>query len=114
MPQPVALLLTIAIETPLAFALVRRLGWGAGWRAAAAAAVGVAATHFFAWAAILQLETATPYLAAVGFVETGVVLVKIGVYRALVPLRWRRALVLARIVNSVATATGLLYYAVAL
>jgi hypothetical protein len=114
LPEAVALLLTILIESVLAFVLAWRLGWGNRLRVMVAAAAGVGATHFFAWSGILRLDPAIGYGAAVALVETGVMLVKSGIYRALVPLPWRRALVLALILNSASTATGLLYYAVAL
>jgi uncharacterized membrane protein len=113
MAQSVAMLLTILIEAPLAFALVRLLGWGKGSQTAGAAAVGVAATHVLAWPAILRLEAAITYFAAVALVETAVWLAKSVVFRLLARLPWRRSLLLAFAVNTASTAAGLLYYAIA-
>jgi hypothetical protein len=112
MSQITALVLSIAIEAVIAFALVRGLAWGNGLRAAAAAAVGTLVTHPFAWRGIPQLEVVIGYGWAVAVVETGVVLAESIAYRLLVPLDWRRALIASLIANGASTAAGLLYYAI--
>jgi hypothetical protein len=111
MSQTTALVLSIAIEAVIAFALVRGLSWGSGLHAAAAAAVGTLVTHPFAWHGISRLEGVIGYGSAVAVVETGVVLAESIAYRLIVPLAWRRALIASLIANAASTAAGLLYYA---
>lgn len=49
MSQPLAMLLSIAIEAAVATALISALRWGSAARAAAAATVGTLLTHWFGW-----------------------------------------------------------------
>jgi len=111
MPQVVALLVSIFIESIVAFPLVRVLGWGSGWRAALAAALGTLATHHVAWELILELEHRLGYAAAVALCEGAVVAAESAFYRLLVPLPWQRAVLASAVANSASTAAGLIYYA---
>ena len=111
MSQTTALVLSIAIEAVVAFALIRALGWGSGLNAALAAALGTLVTHPIAWVLMLRLESPLGYTAAVALVETGVVLAESIAYRLLVKLVWRRSLLASLIANAASTAAGLLYYA---
>jgi hypothetical protein len=111
MSQLEALILSIAIEAVVAFALVRGLRWGGGWRAALSAALGTLASHPVAWPAMLALIAPLGYWAALAVVESGVVLAESVAYRLIVPLRWRRALLASLVANAASTGAGLLYYA---
>jgi hypothetical protein len=113
MTQTVALILSIAIEAVVAFALIRALRWGSGMRAALAAALGTLVTHPFVWALVPRFEPLLGYAGTVALVESGVVLAESVAYRLIVPLVWRRALVASLIANATSTAAGLLYYAFA-
>ena len=111
MSQTAALVLSIAIEAIVAFALIRALGWGSGLNAALAASLGTLVTHPIAWVLILRVEGPIGYAGAVALTETGVVLAESVAYRLLVPLAWRRSLLASLIANASSTAAGLFYYA---
>jgi hypothetical protein len=113
MSQATALILSIAIEAVIAFAMVRGLRWGSGARAALAATIGTLVTHPFVWHAVPWLEGRLGYDAAVALIESAVVLAESLAYRLIVPLAWRRALVASLVANAASTGTGLLYYAFA-
>jgi hypothetical protein len=113
MSQATALILSIAIEAVIAFAMVSGLRWGSGARAALAATVGTLVTHPFVWHTVPWLEGRFDYGAAVALVESAVVLAESIAYRLIVPLSWRRALVASLIANAASTGAGLLYYAFA-
>lgn len=107
MSQPLAMLLSIAIEAAVAAALIGALRWGNAGRAAAAAAVGTLLTHWFAW------HRSPPVMAVIGdvpgfvAVEACVTLVEAGVYRFLVPVSLGRALVLSLAANGSSAAVGI-------
>ena len=107
MSQPLAMLLSIGIEAPIAAALIRALGWGSAARAAAAAALGTLLTHWFAW------NWSQPLMAAIGdtpgflAVEAGVTVVEAVVYRFLVPVNVGRALALSLAANGGSAAIGI-------
>ena len=63
MSQPLAMLLSIAIEAAVAAALISALRWGSAARAAAAATVGTLLTHWFAW------HWSLPLMAAIGDIQ---------------------------------------------
>jgi hypothetical protein len=111
MSQTAALVLSIAIEAAVAFALIRALGWGSGLNAALAAAVGTLITHPFVWYAVPRLDGHIGYAGAVALIESGVVLAESVAYRLIVPLSWRRSLLASLVANAASTAAGLLYYA---
>lgn len=111
MTQTAALVLSIAIEAALAFAMIRGLGWGDGLNAALAASLGTLITHPVVWYAVPRLSAPLGYAGAVALVETGVVLAESVPYRLIVPLPWRRALPASLVANAASTAAGLLYYA---
>ncbi len=107
MSQPLAMLLSIAIEAAVAAALISALRWGSAARAAAAATVGTLLTHWFAW------HWSPPLMAAIGdipgfvAVEACVTLVEAGVYRFLVPVSLGRALMLSLAANGSAAVVGI-------
>jgi hypothetical protein len=113
MTQAQALILSIAIEAVIAFAMVRGLRWGSGARAALAAAVGTLVTHPFVWHVVPWLEGRLGYGAAVALVESAVILAESVAYRLIVPLSWRHSLVASLIANGASTGAGLFYYALA-
>jgi hypothetical protein len=113
MPQAVALVLSIATEAVVAFALIRALRWGRGVHAALAATVGTLITHPIVWALVPRLEPPLGYAGAVALIESGVVLAESVAYRVIVPLGWRRALAASLVANAASTAAGLLYYTLA-
>jgi|SRR5271170_1103670 len=111
MTQVQALILSIAIEAVIAFALVRGLRWGSGTGAALAATVGTLGTHPLVWQAVPRLEARLGYGLALALIESGVVLAEGVAYRVIVPLTWRQAFAASMVANAASTATGLLYYA---
>jgi hypothetical protein len=107
MSQPLAMLLSIAIEVAVATASISALRWGSAARAAAAATVGTLLTHWFAWhwsPSLMALIGDIPGFIAV---EVCVTLVEAGVYRFLVPVRLGRALVLSLAANGSSAAVGI-------
>jgi hypothetical protein len=113
MTQTEALILSLALEAAVAFALVCGLRWGSGARAALAAIVGTLFTHPLVWLSLPRLEVPLGYWWALALVEGGVVLVESLPYRLFVPLRWRRALLASLVANAASTGAGLGYYALA-
>jgi hypothetical protein len=113
MSQSVALVMSIAIEAVVAFALIRSLRWGREANAALAAALGTLVTHPLVWVLVPRLEAPLGYAGSVALIESGVVLAESLAYRMIVPLAWRRALAASLVANAASTAAGLLYYAVA-
>jgi len=107
MSQPLAMLLSIAIEAAVAAVLIGALRWGSAGRAAAAATVGTLLTHWFAW------QWSPPVMAVIGdipgfiAVEACVALVESGIYRFLVPLSLGHALVLSLAANGSSAALGI-------
>ena len=113
MPQAVALVMSIAIEAVVAFALIRASRWGRGGNAALAAALGTLVTHPIAWALVPRMEPPLGYAGAIALVESVVVLAESVAYRVIVPLAWRRALAASLVANAASTTAGLLYYGLA-
>ncbi|TWT15624.1 hypothetical protein [Reyranella sp. CPCC 100927] len=106
-----ALLLSCAIEAPVAAILAWALRWGHAGRAALAATLATLMTHGIAWRAILWLLEGLGYPLAVLLVETGVVAAEAIAYRLIVPLDLRRALAVSLIANAASTGAGLALYA---
>ncbi len=111
MSQSLAMLLSIAIEAGVAFAMVEALGWGNGARAALAAVVGTLATHWLAWWTMLQVMDSVNYWVGFFGVETGVVLAESIAYFALEPLSARRSLCTSLVANGASLGFGLALYA---
>lgn len=110
MTEPEALLLSIAIEAPVAYALARWRGWpgrGPG-HAAIAAAVATAATHPQLWALALHLYPRFGYLPGLGVAEVLVVLAEAVVLAWGAGLSPRHALALSLAANAASSAVGLL------
>jgi len=107
MSETAALLLSIVIEAIVALAAMHVSGWGSGWRAALAATVGTLITHPVVWRTVPPLTLVTGYGAAVALIEAGVVFAEGVAYRVIVPLAWRRALLVSLIANAASTAAGL-------
>ena len=105
-----ALVLSAAIEAPVAWFLVRATAWpcrGPG-HAALAAATATAVTHPQLWDAVLWLAPRLGYLPAVAIGETAVVLVEAAIIGWVVMLPPLRALGLSLVTNSASFAAGLL------
>jgi len=113
MPQALALFLSIAIESVVAFFAMRALGWGSGRRAALAATIGTLITHPIIWHGIPRLEPLLGYGAAVAVAEGAVVLAESIAYRLIVPLPWPRSLAVSLIANGASAGAGFAYYALA-
>ncbi len=105
-----ARLLSIAIEAPLAAAIVLAARWPArdGWLAAAGvAAIGTLASHPLAWDAFFPLWERHGYWPAVAVVELGVIAFEGLLYRWILAQGWRRALILTGLCNGASVAVGL-------
>jgi hypothetical protein len=106
----VARLVSIAIEAPLAAAIVLATRWPArgGWLAAAGvAAVATLASHPLAWEAYFPLWERYGYWPAAGVVELGVVVFEASLYRWILAVSWPRAFVLSGLCNGASFAAGL-------
>ena len=108
MSQPLAMLLSIAIEAAIASALIRVLGWGSAARAAASATLGTILTHWFAWHWSPSVMAAIGDIPGFVAVEAGVTVVEAGVYRFLVPVGLGRALMLSLAANGGSAAVGVI------
>ena len=112
MSQVTAMLASIVIEAAVALLLMAALRWPGALRAAAAAALATLLSHPFAWVGAKALIGPLGYAPAVIAVEAMVIVLESTVYRWLVPLPWRRALLVSAAANLASTACGLLAYAV--
>jgi hypothetical protein len=110
MTEPLALLLSVLVEAPVAHLLVARLGWGRPGRAALAAALGTVCSHPFAWSFSLTLADRLGYWPSVMVTEAAVVVFESLGYLVLVPLPPRRALLASLVANAASTAFGFLIY----
>lgn len=109
MSETEALLISAAIEAPVAFLIVRALRWpcrGAG-HAALAAAVATAVTHPQFWEAVFWLSPRIAYWPTVIALEILVVLVEGGLIAWMVGLPLRRALPVSLAANAASFAAGL-------
>jgi len=104
--QPLAMLLSIAVEAAIAAAWIRVLGWGSALRAAVAATLGTMLTHWFAWhgapIAMAAIGDAKGFVA----VEAAVTIIEAAVYWYVVPLSPLRALVTSLAANGGSAAVG--------
>jgi hypothetical protein len=106
----VARVLSIAIEAPLAAAIVLTLRWPArgGWPAAAGvAAVATLASHPLAWDAFFALWERLGYWPTSVVVEFGVIGFEALLYRWILAVGWIRALILSGLCNAASFAAGL-------
>jgi hypothetical protein len=105
-----ALLLSIAIEAPIAGLVAWRAGWpGRGpWHVAIASAVATAATHPQLWAAALWAYRRYPPLPALLLLEAMVILVEGGLIAWMARLRIRQAMLVSLIANAGSMLVGLL------
>ena len=109
MTQGAALLLTLAVELPVAAALLRRSREGhapALPRLLAVVALASLLTHPFAWRAAAALSP-DAYAAGAVLVELAVVAFEAAVLRALLPVGWRAAFVVALLANAASFGVGL-------
>ena len=105
MTQAQALGLTLLFEVPLVLALAAR--WRPPWgRLALVACAASLLTHPFAWNGIRHLD-ALPFWARAALFETAVALVEGAMYARLVPLGWRRGLLLGVAANAFSFGLGL-------
>ena len=106
--QPLAMLLSIAVECVIAAAFVRVLGWGRAWRGAAAAALGTLLTHWLAWHGAPAAMAAIGDIEGFVAVEAGVTIVEAVVYRYVVPVSPLRALIISLAANGASAGVGVL------
>ena len=103
-----AYLLTLLLELPVAFVVVRV--WGLSLtRAVLAALLASSLTHPLAWQTALMLVTMRPWWLVWLLIEAGVVVVEALVFRRLLRLPWSRALWLSFLVNAVSASAGWLW-----
>ena len=106
----VARLISIAIEAPLAAAIVLVARWPArgGWAAAAGvAALATLASHPLAWDAFQPLWERYGYWPAAAPVELGVIVFEALCYRWILAVSALRALALSGLCNGASFAAGL-------
>jgi hypothetical protein len=106
----VARLISIAIEAPLAAAIVLVARWPArgGWLAAAGvAAVATLASHPLAWEAFLALWERWGFWPTSFVVELGVIAFEALLYRWILAVGWPRALILSGLCNGASFAAGI-------
>lgn len=112
--QESALLLTLLIEMPVAYGLVRFLPWwrmdgGRGaWDAAWSAAVASLITHSFAWRLAVFWTQKLGFWHSFWMVEAAVVMVEAMVMGWILRLPWWQAFLLSLLVNGVSAGIGLL------
>ena len=113
MSQTEALLLTMAIEVPIAVSLVAWRRWAPG-RLAIVALASIAAsvvTHPLLWLVDPMLHSSIDTPARWALLETAIVLVEAGVYAVGAGLTPRRALVTSFVANAASFGVGLVIYA---
>ena len=105
-----ALLISAAIEAPVAFLIVRATHWPCrgAVHAGFAAAVATAVTHPQLWAAALWAYPRFGYWPSVVFLEAIVVLVEGGLIGWMAGLSLRRAALLSLAANAASCAAGFL------
>jgi hypothetical protein len=104
-----ALLLSAAIEAPIAFLLARQTGWACrgALHVGAAAAAATAITHPQLWAAAFWAYPRLPYWPSVAALELAVVLIEGGLIAWMAALRIDRALLASLAANSASCLIGL-------
>ena len=112
MGQIEAMVLSMVVEAPVAFALVRVCDWPCRGptHAALAIALATAATHPQLWAASLWLYPRLGYGAAVVLAEAGVVLVEAGIVAWVTELSPARSILVSALANAASVAVGLLLF----
>ena len=115
MTQSEALLLTLAIEVPIAVGLVAALRWTSPRRLLLVAASSLAAstwTHPLLWMVEpLLAATIRDRALRLGLLEAGIALVEAAVYWLAAGLPPRRALLVSVVANGASLGAGLLIYA---
>jgi hypothetical protein len=97
-----ALLISAALEAPIAWLVARRTRWPCrgDLHVGAASAAATAITHPQLWAAALWSYERLPYWPSVLALEAGVVLVEGGLIAWMADLRLDRAMIVSLIANS--------------
>ncbi len=111
MAQPLALLLTLLIESAVALPLLATTGWATdrGWRATLAIVCAASLlTHPFAWGLTVEWAGSGPFWARALAVEVGVTVAEGLLYTRMIPLRWRQGLGLSAAANAASFGAGLL------
>lgn len=111
MTQMQALLLSMLVEAAVAGSLAAALRWGAPARAASAAVVATALTHWAVWLGMPEMMDTLGYWGAFAVAETLVVLVEAAVYRLAAVRSAPRALLISLAANAASAGLGLLIYA---
>lgn len=104
-----AMLLSMAIEAPIAFAIVLATRWPSrgAWHVALAAIVATAVTHPQLWMATLWLEPRLSYWSALGIGEAAVVLIEAAVIAWATGLTAVRSLIVSAATNGASAAVGI-------
>jgi hypothetical protein len=105
--QTLALLLSIAVEAPVATAVVAFVGLGRPSRAALAAVVATLLTHGFAWRGILLASESFDWATTVIAAEVLVILVEAVVYRSLADLSVGGSMATSCVANAASTLFGI-------
>ena len=108
-----AMLLSVAIEAPIAFAITAITRWPSRGplNAAIAISLATAVTHPQLWTAALWLYPRIGYWPTAGVTETAVAVVEAAIVAWATALSPARALVLSVVANSASTLVGLLLFA---
>jgi hypothetical protein len=109
--EPLALVISVAIEAPIAYAIVAATKWpGRGpLHAAAAAAVATAVTHPQLWFnAVPWLSDRVGYWPSVAVGEIAVVLVEGALITWMAQLKLQRAMLVSLVANAASFAAGVL------
>jgi hypothetical protein len=101
-----AMMLSIAIEAPVAALLGLTHGRGASARAVAAATLGTIMTHPIVWFGALALYGVMSYWPTLIIVETFAVIAEWPFYMIMTKFLWRRSLALSFIANAMSFAIG--------
>ena len=111
MAQPLALLLTLLIESTVALSLLAATGWaaGRGWRATLAMVCAASLlTHPVAWALTVEWTGRGAFWARALPVEAGVCVAEGLFYTRMLSLRWWQGLVISVVANAASFGAGLL------
>ena len=108
-----AMLLSVVIEAPIAFAIVAVTGWPCRgpFNTALAIALATAVTHPQLWTAALWLYPRIGFWPTVGFAETLVVLVEATIILWAAGLAPVRALAVSAVANGASTLAGIALFA---
>jgi hypothetical protein len=107
-----AMLLSAAIEGPIAFAVVSIKRWPCRgpFQVALTVMLATAVTHPQLWAASQWLFPRISYWSALGILECAVILIEAAIIAWVSGLSWARALVVSAITNSASATAGIILF----